>query len=164
MHTFFCFPVWKQVRPVAEWVKLSWRGKTLLVSLYATDLKRDIIPFSFICNKGVILITTCHNCVAFLNRFWTQEEKTEVIHIVPYLPFLSFLHLMFHVSFEHWENRNHERELPHSPTTRSINLVVLDLSSCFSLLQWKEKCPYAALSGVSSSLDAISSSLQQSVP
>ena len=132
MHTFFCFPMWKQMRPVAKWVKPSWRGKILLVSPYATDLKRDIIPFSFICNKGDILITICHNWVAFLNRFWTQEEKTQVIHIVPYLPFLSFLHPMFHVSFEHWENRNHEREFPHSSTTGSTESVVLDLSSCLS--------------------------------
>lgn len=132
MHTFFCFPMWKQVRPVTKWVKPSWRGKILLVSPYATDLKRDIIPFSFICNKGDILITICHNWVAFLNRFWTQEEKTQVIHIVPYLPSLSFLHLMFHVSFEHWENRNHEREFPHSSTTGSTKLVVLDLSYCLS--------------------------------
>ena len=35
---------------------------------------------------------------------------------------------MFCISFEHWESRNHERALPHSFTTRSINLIVLDLS------------------------------------
>lgn len=78
------------------------------------------------------------------------------MHTVRCPLFLNLLNAMHHISFEHWENRNNERELPHSSITISTNLVVLYLSFLPYLLQWKKVSLYwTQMYSITCALDTI---------